>query len=819
MAELSKEARGLYDGVKRIVKEHKKINEAFSQYLAHERFILESGMDEAEERKSRDIYAGAYSRELKEFERLLDEEMEKRLIADPDTKKQVLEELGYTEALEDYHAFSMSQQEDYPLNAEGISQEQKQGVRDFHRWLYRNCDKSGFAYMGSQGSVREYADSFMKNSGKDQLRALYILEKGLKDQPNAVEQADAALETYVPDLDSIKNQMIRSKFRVLARTDGTQFKWNRLSGALDLVKEANEEKTKEPVAAAQSALGNLASETGVPQERLERYVGAVGTMYRDMAGLNRIMQQRPLQPAYEAAEDYMEARNRQLAMVDRSSREVLRAAESEAGSGQSLKFIETTADMTDSVLNLYYAYSVAGLAHQAAWGIRHGVTKEDEIESVYSSLFRALGGENEQLLTVSEGAMDLGLGVLTAISSGAAAISDFNDLKNNWNVVRKTENWKKGIQVGQDVSYAVGGAASAAGALGNILGAAGSMGGSMGNILQGTRSVLKSAGSITGVTDMAAGAADFVMGGLDVGAGYAQRKRAIKAKENAGKLKNVEKKAEIRGAAKTAKRRNKWKIGQGILTAVKGAACVAAGVLALAVTSTGVGIAAAAVGTAALVAQVYYSKQKERMANNKKAIDAQILAKDREIERNSGEKKAEEKIDPKTGKRTKAITDKIQEHKALLESKKNRYKEGSRQRKYLDQLMTDDKRLKHVIRTKAAVKMGCMTQQECRQKLDMQTIEQAFRHVYLKDPEGDFDDSNIITAKEAEQYYVAEDQKADSILEEKRSRQKISGEEAVERIAYRDIFKSHGFKIKHEPVADGRTMKKNMEKIRDSMEK
>ena len=51
MAEISNEIGDICRDVKKIIKDHKGIDEAFSQYLAHERFILESAMDEEEERK------------------------------------------------------------------------------------------------------------------------------------------------------------------------------------------------------------------------------------------------------------------------------------------------------------------------------------------------------------------------------------------------------------------------------------------------------------------------------------------------------------------------------------------------------------------------------------------------------------------------------------------------------------------------------------------------------------------------------------------------------------------------------------------------
>ncbi|MDD5967801.1 MAG: hypothetical protein PUC28_13650 [Blautia sp.] len=801
MAEISNEIGDICRDVKKIIKDHKGIDEAFSQYLAHERFILESAMDEEEERKSRNAFAGAYSRELGEFEELLEDEIRRRGLIDPNAKRQILEEMGLWETIEDYHAFVDSSKENDPLNE--LSREQQAGVQDFHRWLYRNCDKSGYAYMGSKGSVREYADSFMKKNGKDQLRALYILENDLNDAPDAVEQADGALENYVPDLKAIKNQMIRSKFRVLARTDGTQFKWHRLSGALNMVEEANQEKEFQENS-PQIGLESLAAETGIPQKSLGKYAEAVGNMYRDMSGLNRILMQGSLQepmpgpihgpvqgfiqPAFHGAStmdiptDYLEARNRQIAMVNRSSRDVLRTVKSDPSLEKALDSIENVSDMTDAFLNMYYAYSVAGQAHQAAKGIRMGIKNADDLQSVYSSLFGALGGEDERLLTVSEGAMDLGLGVLTAVSSGAAMVTDARELINNFDVVRKTENLRRTVQVGQDFSYAAGGGASAAEAAGNILGFA--------------ADTIKTAKNVSSTMDLAAGAADMVMGVMDVYAGISQRKRSQKAKDTAAKLKDVVKKAEIRGAAKTAKKRNKWKGWQGVFTALKGALCVAGGVLTLALGAPAVGAAFAAAGTAGLVAQIYGSKQKERITNNRKTIDAQILAKDREIERGGNERPAGEK-------KTRAIEDKVQEHKKLLEIKKSQYKEGSRQRKFLDQLLTDDKRIKHVIRTGAAVRMGCMTQEECRQKLDMQTVEKAFRHVYLKDPDGDFADSNIITKETAEQYFNSKD----------------AGQGTVERIAYRDILKSHGFKVKHESKADGKKMEERLEKVKSSMEK
>ena len=820
---------GLLKEAERIRSGNKGYGEVFEQDRKHEHYLLRSAMEPEEETLSRNAFVRAYGMELRRFRKDVDHAAEALGLTGTGVEKEIYQALGIGEVMTDYENSLRAPEREDPLY--GLSEEQKNGIYDFHRWMYRNCDKSGFAYLGSAGGVREYADAFTKKPGKDQLRALYIVEHGLGEMENAVELANADMDTYAPDLDALKDQMVRSKFRIFSRMDGTKFRWDKLSGAVGLVEEENEKTAEQkhelsdmedPESTAK--IREIAEETHVPEKQVKETVDALGQMQKDLKKLNEITTKRPRESdPQEAWEKYLLERNTQLETVRKSSGEVLKNIEAGAWKEKIREVKEGIVGGSDFILNLTYAYDAAAQSHTAAKAFKMNVRNEDDLESVYSSIYQACGGgADDKFLARSEGAMDIGLGVLTAISSGAAAIEHIDELLKNRGVVRKTENIKRTAQVTQDLAYTVGGISDTAGTVSSMfqtakdLEEAAQYTGSTAKVISDT------AGTVSGITGIVTGSTDMIMGGLDIGMGTSQRSRAVTAKARAEKLTDQVKKAEIRGAAKTVRRKNKWKIRQGVLTFLRGAAGVAAGALAFTVGLPAVAAAAAAAGAVILAGQIFFTDHKERIGNNRKAIDANILAKEREL---NGQNKADEK----TGKKVRAIDALVRERKAKLRERMESSGTSPAQKEYLSKLLSDDKKLKHAIRTEAAVKMGCLTQEDCRQKLDMQNVERAFRYVYLKDPDGLFTDENIITKAEAEKYFGsgkmkeqvpeenAKEQTGDRKGPEKA--QEPEKEKKVERLAYRDLLKGFGFRVRHHTRADAKQVETDMEKAKGSMEK
>ena len=128
-----------------------------------------------------------------------------------------------------------------------ISEPQREGLRKFHQWMYRNCDRKGMKYFGeklfgSDGSARNFADKFMSQPASVQLKALYLLEhdkRKEKDENGVFNQASQV--DYVPDLDRLKDKMTATKWKVWKRTNGSYLYWNKLNEALEAAQ--TDEKT------------------------------------------------------------------------------------------------------------------------------------------------------------------------------------------------------------------------------------------------------------------------------------------------------------------------------------------------------------------------------------------------------------------------------------------------------------------------------------------------------------------------------------------------------------------------------------------------
>lgn len=136
-----------------------------------------------------------------------------------------------------------------PLEADpSLTEEQKKGLKEFHQWLYRNCDKTGAEILGSDGTMRNLAEDFMSRPAKDQLKALYLLETNKRKKPSEIKQDDRdTLENYVPQLDNLKDRLVATKWKFWKRRNGHHLYWEKLQDVLNQVEDPdhplNNEKT------------------------------------------------------------------------------------------------------------------------------------------------------------------------------------------------------------------------------------------------------------------------------------------------------------------------------------------------------------------------------------------------------------------------------------------------------------------------------------------------------------------------------------------------------------------------------------------------
>ena len=124
-----------------------------------------------------------------------------------------------------------------------VTEQQKEGLRTFHRWLQKHCDTAGIQKkgFGSNGPVRNYAEEFMKLPARVQLKALFLLETGKrKDPKETADNRDSQNDSYVPNMKDIRSTMVASKFKFFKRFNGGQFYWSKLQDAVEIAKESEE---------------------------------------------------------------------------------------------------------------------------------------------------------------------------------------------------------------------------------------------------------------------------------------------------------------------------------------------------------------------------------------------------------------------------------------------------------------------------------------------------------------------------------------------------------------------------------------------------
>lgn len=129
----------------------------------------------------------------------------------------------------------------YMSNADNtVTEEQRKGIADFERWLYRNCDKTGISLLGGK-SKRDFVNEFVKLPTRVKLNTLYLLQNGKDKTAQTDEDLKKSQKSYVPKLSKIKDKMIKSKAKVWTRFNGTQFNWKKLQQTISIAKDKEEE--------------------------------------------------------------------------------------------------------------------------------------------------------------------------------------------------------------------------------------------------------------------------------------------------------------------------------------------------------------------------------------------------------------------------------------------------------------------------------------------------------------------------------------------------------------------------------------------------
>lgn len=235
---------------------------------------------------------------------------------------------------------------------------------------------------------------------------------------------------------------------------------------------------------------------------------------------------------------------------------------------------------------------------------------------------------------------------------------------------------------------------------------------------------------------------------------------------------------EVNAAVKVSKSNNKNKRNMYIVAGVGAGVSFGLGVTAVATTvGLPVTIAAGVVGGIGFGAN-YVAKHLAGKNPAKKSIDSQMKMEDKEYVDGKKENEADK---DKKGKRY--IDVKMDERKYMVQEKQERFREGTTNYRKAQYYIDKPDKLKDRIRVNYAVKNNCMTMYTYRENKDKENTNIAYRHVFLKDPDGPIDENNLLKPEE---------------VKERMSLQGKSGEEkkdAFKRTTYYNLLESEGRKL------------------------
>ena len=104
------------------------------------------------------------------------------------------------------------------------------------------------------------------------------------------------------------------------------------------------------------------------------------------------------------------------------------------------------------------------------------------------------------------------------------------------------------------------------------------------------------------------------------------------------------------------------------------------------------------------------------------------------------------------GKGKRYIDTKVDERRQMLEEKKERFRQGTENYKNTNYYLKKTDKLKGRIRTNYTVKHNCATILTYRAENDKENANIAYRHVFLRDPDGPINDQNLLKPEEVKMY-------------------------------------------------------------------
>ena len=283
-----------------------------------------------------------------------------------------------------------------------------------------------------------------------------------------------------------------------------------------------------------------------------------------------------------------------------------------------------------------------------------------------------------------------------------------------------------------------------------------------------------------------------IKSGLMAMISWGRRKKAAKVqkknKENRDILANENdlESRKINDIAKVSKKRNDLKAKSYAAESSFAAASVGftvlglVGIVAMPLTIAG-GIVGAA-GFAVKYALDYYT----RKDTASKAIDSRVKTEEYEKKLESDNEKTPRRRNYEEHR--KFIDIKVDERKRILDEKRMRFNEKESGRKVLDSYVNDNDKIKNRIRENWAVERGNISIYSFCADQDHENVMEAYRNMFLKNPEGPLDEDNLLTPVQVKQYMSlnSEDLKLTGQTEE----------QAKRRAMFKELMMSEGVQTK-----------------------
>lgn len=607
-----------------------------------------------------------------------------------------------------------------------LTAEQRKGLKDFHQWLYRNCDKhQGYFVLGSEGGVRAFAEEFMKKPASVQLKALYLIETKNRKQPDNPFFDFESQTSYVPNIDNLKDKIIANKLHFWKKLSGDYLYWNKLKESLakaeankdelenfraeqnQLLEDAEKKKDKAAVKECRDLFEARAAKKFLGQ------AAGIGDVEKKMDDVQKNKDEKSLDALKNELKNLRTAEKPKRVKDKRTITDIIK--ETSAGIGEHVGNVQDVDEKID----------VAGQFVQEGAGIN------SDDHQHYIAAFTDFVSDNQNVIdgvaTGCKGVLD-SLGAVSAVTGAIGNAFKIKAAAGKHSITTTADRVSTGATV-------------ATGVLGSL------------NSL--VKTGFKGAKYIAGNTDAISKASDLFpyisagIGTLGIASNFVGKQAAKKRMQNFEKvLTNKELKDDrakqlaalgyrLSYLDKEKSSTNAWIGGATTTLGVLGMVSSAVPFLTPVVAAGGIGYGIAK----SAINKQYYEKNKSRLI-----VDSELLGGDKGMK------------DKKT-----ALTTKLKE-------RLKRYKEGSEQHKKIQDMIDDESQMEDRIREDHVVKDGSLHIEDNSKKQMKKIVKEIFSEIYYVNPK---DRKELITKDNYDQHY----------------NEKTNEDEYRKRTSYQDLFR------------------------------